>query len=189
MTPLDEHGVEGEVAVEVEDSSSMSLLLNELPDDMREQVGGRVDPQVFLHAPLLGEEVVPLRLDLSSLAEVPLADSIQPSGHGVDGEVLSLTNVSHGGEVQLKLLQPVPWATAPTVRDHHLLLIPTLPDRKENDAILLASQVHLDSHVMQCNLPGAFFQDAGFRLVVGEVNQRLTPLLGRLRTAVEPEEN
>ena len=149
VVPLDEHRVEGEVAVEVEDSSSVSLLLNELEHDVREQVGGRVDPQVFLHAPLLGEEVVSLRLDLSRLAEVPQADPVEPGRHGVDGEILRAANIHHGVEVQLELLQAVPRPTAPTISHHHLLLIPTLPGRVKSDPVLLTSEVYPNRHVVE----------------------------------------
>ena len=98
-----EEGVEGEARVQVEDGGSMSPLLDEFPEDMREQLGGRVHPEVLLNPPLLGKEVLPCCLDFSSLTEVPRADAVQPGGHGVDGELLRLQDPLHGVEVQLEL--------------------------------------------------------------------------------------
>ena len=90
--------------MEVEDSYPRGLLLHELPHHVGEQVGRRIDPEMFLPAPLLTEYVLTNCLDFSRLAEIARADPVEMSCKGIQSEVLSLQDGSHGGEVQLELL-------------------------------------------------------------------------------------
>ena len=55
-----EEGVEGEARVQVEDGGSMSPLIDEFPEDMREQMGGEGSPRGAPQPPTPGQRSVAL---------------------------------------------------------------------------------------------------------------------------------
>merc|ERR1712082_178495 len=89
--------------------------------------------------------------------------------------LLSLSSLS-SLKVQLELLKATPWPPTALVGYHHLLLVPPLPGRVQDDGPLLAGQENVDRHVVEGRNPGAFLEDADGSLVVREVDQRLPPV-------------